>query len=252
MRRLAAGRILVWGAGVVGLVVGVLAGPTDISRAASRPTQVSLQTWACVYGNQFKDLVADYKALGQLTTTTANPAALKLLLDSSVARRLAVPRGDVHPWEALTGDLVTLSKTLGKSTSKDIKQADNLSTSSNRSLAAFVQPFFRHGLSLGGFASGAALTSYLEGSSTPAPIVSAAAPHVSTPPTTAPPPPTPSTAPTLPPTTAGVASCTPLSDQETCYEPGDYCSDEDHGATGVAGDGEPITCEDYHGWRWEP
>ena len=29
------------------------------------------------------------------------------------------------------------------------------------------------------------------------------------------------------------------------------CRDDDHGASGVAGDGEAITCEDNDGWRWE-
>jgi hypothetical protein len=43
-----------------------------------------------------------------------------------------------------------------------------------------------------------------------------------------------------------------LSDEGTCYEPGEYCRDSDHGASGVAGDGESITCEDNDGWRWEP
>ena len=48
------------------------------------------------------------------------------------------------------------------------------------------------------------------------------------------------------------ASCYPLSDEGTCYEPGEYCRDSDHGLVGVAGDGEQITCEDNDGWRWEP
>jgi len=52
------------------------------------------------------------------------------------------------------------------------------------------------------------------------------------------------------PTTA--ASCHPLSDEGTCYEPGEYCRDDDHGMSGVAGDGESIVCEDNDGWRWEP
>jgi len=46
--------------------------------------------------------------------------------------------------------------------------------------------------------------------------------------------------------------CHPLTDSGNCYEPGEYCRDDDHGASGVAGDGEPITCEDNNGWRWEP
>jgi hypothetical protein len=56
-------------------------------------------------------------------------------------------------------------------------------------------------------------------------------------------------APAAPATTAG---CYPISDEGTCYEPGEYCRDDDHGMTGLAGDGETIQCEDNDGWRWEP
>ncbi|MGH3172201.1 MAG: hypothetical protein ACRDN0_40890 [Trebonia sp.] len=70
-------------------------------------------------------------------------------------------------------------------------------------------------------------------------------------PTTPPPAPTtPAAAPSASATAA--ASCYPLSDEGTCYEPGEYCRDSDHGVSGVAGDGEAITCEDNDGWRWEP
>ncbi len=68
----------------------------------------------------------------------------------------------------------------------------------------------------------------------------------------APAPPKPSTAPAAPPTPAKPAGCYPLSNEGTCYEPGEYCRDDDHGASGVAGDGKAITCEDNDGWRWEP
>jgi hypothetical protein len=61
--------------------------------------------------------------------------------------------------------------------------------------------------------------------------------------TTAPPAPRPSTAP---------ASCYPLSNEGTCYEPGEFCRKSDHGESGVAGDGKAIKCEDNDGWRWEP
>ena len=44
----------------------------------------------------------------------------------------------------------------------------------------------------------------------------------------------------------------PLTNGGNCYEPGEYCRNSDHGASGVAGDGERITCEDNDGWRWEP
>jgi hypothetical protein len=47
-------------------------------------------------------------------------------------------------------------------------------------------------------------------------------------------------------------ACYPLSDEGTCYEPGEYCRDDDHGVHGIAGNGEPIVCEDNNGWRWEP
>ena len=62
--------------------------------------------------------------------------------------------------------------------------------------------------------------------------------------------PAPSSAPSPPPTTA--ASCYPMSNEGTCYEPGEFCRESDHGASGVAGDGEKIMCEDNDGWRWEP
>lgn len=60
------------------------------------------------------------------------------------------------------------------------------------------------------------------------------------------PPPTPVAQPST------TASCYPLSNEGTCYEPGEFCRDSDHGATGIAGDGEKIVCEDNDGWRWEP
>jgi hypothetical protein len=62
--------------------------------------------------------------------------------------------------------------------------------------------------------------------------------------------PAPTTTSTMP-TTSSVG-CTPLSDEGTCYEPGEYCRDSDQGSSGVAGDGKSITCEDNDGWRWEP
>ena len=63
---------------------------------------------------------------------------------------------------------------------------------------------------------------------------------------TTPPPTTPPAAP------QPAASCYPISDEGTCYEPGEFCRDDDHGMTGLAGDGETIICEDNDGWRWEP
>lgn len=57
--------------------------------------------------------------------------------------------------------------------------------------------------------------------------------------------PTPTPTPTPP-------SCYPLTNGGNCYEPGEYCRNSDHGASGVAGDGEAITCAYNNGWRWEP
>jgi hypothetical protein len=64
-------------------------------------------------------------------------------------------------------------------------------------------------------------------------------------------PPAPAPAPTTaaPPAPSG---CYPKTDSGGCYEPGEFCRTSDHGVSGVAGDGEAITCEDNNGWRWEP
>ncbi|MGD0746885.1 MAG: phospholipase D-like domain-containing protein [Acidimicrobiales bacterium] len=67
----------------------------------------------------------------------------------------------------------------------------------------------------------------------------------------APPPTTPATTPP-PPTSAGSAACHPIDDEGGCYEPGEYCRDDDHGVTGLAGDGKTIVCEYQDGWYWEP
>jgi hypothetical protein len=54
------------------------------------------------------------------------------------------------------------------------------------------------------------------------------------------------------PSPSSSAGCYPLTSAGNCYEPGEYCSDADHGMHGVAGDGGAIVCEDNNGWRWEP
>ena len=65
--------------------------------------------------------------------------------------------------------------------------------------------------------------------------------------------PTPTPATTTPtPAPSTTTSCTPLTNGGNCYEPGEYCRNSDHGASGVAGDGKSITCLDNNGWRWEP
>ena len=109
--------------------------------------------------------------------------------------------------------------------------------------------------------SPAAVTLLAQRVSVPAPPAPTVPPTTQAPP---PPPPAPTTPPPPPPATPPPATqappaaspaptgCHPLSDEGTCYEPGEYCRDDDHGASGVAGDGEAIVCEDNDGWRWEP
>jgi hypothetical protein len=75
----------------------------------------------------------------------------------------------------------------------------------------------------------------------PGPVTVAAPAQPATPPPTTP-----------PPAPQPAATCYPISDEGTCYEPGEFCRDDDHGMTGLAGDGETIVCEDNDGWRWEP
>jgi hypothetical protein len=62
---------------------------------------------------------------------------------------------------------------------------------------------------------------------------------------TAPPPPPPSQAP-------APTGCYPKTDGGNCYQPGEFCRASDHGASGIDANGDPITCEDNDGWRWEP
>ena len=52
--------------------------------------------------------------------------------------------------------------------------------------------------------------------------------------------------------TTGSSACYPLDNEGGCYEPGEYCRDDDHGMTGRAGNGSAITCEDDNGrWFWK-
>jgi hypothetical protein len=87
--------------------------------------------------------------------------------------------------------------------------------------------------------------------STPTPTQPPPSPAAPAPAQTTSPPSAPAPAPPAP-SQAQPASCYPLSDEGTCYEPGEFCRDDDHGMTGVAGDGEAIECENNDGWRWEP
>jgi cardiolipin synthase len=71
---------------------------------------------------------------------------------------------------------------------------------------------------------------------------------------TSPPPPATTGPPTSaqPPTSPTTTGCYPIDNEGGCYEPREYCRDDDHGTTGRAGDGQTITCEDENGtWYWE-
>jgi hypothetical protein len=60
------------------------------------------------------------------------------------------------------------------------------------------------------------------------------------------------TAPESPPAGVGGGSCHPTTPSGNCYKRGEFCSEAEHGETGVAGDGETITCEPVGSyWRWE-
>jgi hypothetical protein len=60
------------------------------------------------------------------------------------------------------------------------------------------------------------------------------------------------TAPESQPAGGGGGSCHPTTPSGNCYERGELCSEAEHGETGVAGNGEIITCQ-LNGsyWRWE-
>jgi len=76
------------------------------------------------------------------------------------------------------------------------------------------------------------------------PTAAPAAPVIAPPPPThAPPPP--------PPAPAG---CHPTSPAGNCYQAGQFCSNAQHGTSGVAGNGQAILCRVASDgrWRWEP
>lgn len=57
---------------------------------------------------------------------------------------------------------------------------------------------------------------------------------------------------TSPPTTQAQTSCYPLTNSGTCPSAGQFCRASDHGAYGVAKNGDAIVCRDNNGWRWQP
>ena len=58
-------------------------------------------------------------------------------------------------------------------------------------------------------------------------------------------------APSSQPPAAGGGNCHPTTPSGGCYKRGEFCSAAEHGESGVAGDGEAITCkQDGSYWRW--
>jgi phosphatidylserine/phosphatidylglycerophosphate/cardiolipin synthase-like enzyme len=53
------------------------------------------------------------------------------------------------------------------------------------------------------------------------------------------------------PTSTGANSCTPLTNAGNCYRPGEQCRTADRGSSGIDAAGQPITCREDSGWRWE-
>jgi hypothetical protein len=95
-----------------------------------------------------------------------------------------------------------------------------------------------------GLSGGRAEARLAERTLCPAYYVPPGPPHTAAP-APAPPPPSPAPAPQP-------ASCYPTTSSGNCYQPGEFCSVADHGVSGIDANGDPITCEDNNGWRWEP
>jgi hypothetical protein len=71
-------------------------------------------------------------------------------------------------------------------------------------------------------------------------------PSTTSPPATEAPP-----SPGAPAPAAAAPACDPQTDTGGCYEPGEFCRTSDRGSSGTTAGGQPITCEDNDGWRWE-
>ena len=182
------------------------------------------------------------------TATSAAPSASLVALSAGQQKFVAAVRaalsahGDSNP--ASDAQIAALAVHLCKIRAAGGGQASLITVSGNAQSKFAMSPiqFVRT-------AEADVCPQYLPALHTAKPVPSTAvttAPPAPAPTTAAPPPPPPSTAAPAP------AGCYPLSNEGTCYEPGEYCRDSDQGASGVAGDGEKITCEDNDGWRWEP
>ena len=169
------------------------------------------------------------------------------------AERIACGKGSARCWTRVGGVVFGLLMIVGLAVLG--ASAKPASTGATCSRAVHVKP--------SGYAHASTSGSNDRGPATSAPAAVAAPPRApsaagprrrrapAAPPTVqAPAQPAPVSKPPPPP--PAKPGCYPLSNEGTCYEPGEYCRKADHGTSGVAGDGEAITCEDNDGWRWEP
>jgi hypothetical protein len=239
-------------AGTTLLVLAATATAAGSSTRSPQPKPVTLQTWAWVYGKQFRQLASDIASLDTVSPgRTAGSVSARAVLDATGARFLRPPSGDVTSWTALTSRMATVAKELPKAKSNSARnkvRRDRVALES--SLDLFVHPFFAHGLTVGGFASTDALTAFVRAGPGPAAVTTPSADARPTSTTVAAPPTTSTIA--APPTTAAPTGCYPLTEDASCYRAGEFCPDSDHETTGRAGNGATITCEDDNGWRWEP
>lgn len=65
-----------------------------------------------------------------------------------------------------------------------------------------------------------------------------------------PPAPSPSPSSSAPAPDPSTAACYPTTAAGNCYQAGEFCSDADHGMSGIAENGDAIVCENDNGWRW--
>jgi hypothetical protein len=239
--------------GATVLLVTTATAAAGASTGSSQPKPVSLQTWAWVYGKQFRELASDIAALDATSPGRgAGTVSARAVLDATAARFLRPPSGDVMAWHALTGRMATVAKELPKAKTTRARNTVHRDRSAlATSLDSFVQPFFGHGLTVGGFASTGDVTAFVTSGSGIQAVTTPSTRAPATPTTTRTTTSSTTSTTTAPPTTAAPAGCYPLTDQASCYQPGEFCPSSDHEVTGRAGNGETITCEDENGWRWE-
>ena len=228
---------------VIGAIVGALSGHGNSPKSAAVATTSASSTGTQVSSSSKAITAAQdacYKrpASGSIYVRTVTPGV------SPRARRL----GGERDWDHVTSKCLTSVQytiAIARLSAGNCTQVGYVAANPGYDVNATTASPLTHVAAQAGPAC-RAVARPAPAQTTPAPAA-APSPAQTTTPAPAPAPPV-STAPV----STAPASCYPLSDEGTCYEPGEYCRDDDHGASGVARDGEAITCEDNDGWRWEP